>query len=617
MDDAARYDAGKERAWPGAFYRFASAYWLGDKRRIAWLLTIGIAGIMAVTLLVNLGLNYWNRWFFDALEKRDGARLWSVLLWLPLLIGAGAALAVLMVRLRMALQVRWRADVTSRMLRLWLGDQRYYRLALADRKLDNVEYRIAEDVRLSTEPAVDLAVGFLWSLTSALTFIGVLFTVGGSISVGGVSIPGYLAISAVLYAAIVGAVTIYIGQPLAGLVAAKNETEAQFRYELTRVRENAESIALMHGDAREQSQTTGRLDGIVAAWLDVIRQHGRLTFVLNSNSFLAPIVPALLATPKYLSGEMTLGSVMQLIAAFGSVLGALNWFADNYIRLSELAASARRAEELRSGLAALDPEAGLAQPPAIEVGASADKAIELQNVTLRKGDGEALVKRANIKILAGQKVLIEGKSGSGKSTLLRALAGLWPWGAGSIKLPKGAKVAFVPQRPYIPLGKLRDALIYPAPASSISEERSNAIFEEIGLGHLRPRLDDVDTWDRILSGGERQRLAFGRLLVMRPDIVVLDEATSALDDDGQSAMFTLLARELPEATILNVAHRKGLEAFHDRKLTIDPSASAPRLSLKAIVAPGSRLIGTLRRRRMLKLAAGEARGQAPPDDARP
>lgn len=227
------------------FLTFALGYWRGDNRRIAWSLTGAVIGIMAATLAVNLALNAWNRWFYDALEKRDVAQLWSAALWLPPLILAGAGLAVLMVRARMALQVRWRAYVTGELVRLWLTDQKYYRLALADRALDNAEHRIAEDVRLATEPVVELSVGFLWSLSSALAFIGVLISVGGALTIGGTSIPGYLAIGAVIYAAIVCGTTLFIGRPLSQLVAGKNESEAQLRYELTRVSPGVEYSPIM------------------------------------------------------------------------------------------------------------------------------------------------------------------------------------------------------------------------------------------------------------------------------------------------------------------------------------------------------------------------------------
>ena len=591
------------------YFRFALAYWTGPTAPSAWRMSAAIAVIMGATLVVNLGHNYWNRWFFDALEKRNAADVLAILIWMPVLIAVGSCLAVLMIRLRMSLQVRWREFVTKRMLALWLGNQRYYRLSFSQNNLENAEYRIAEDVRLATEPVVELSVGFTWSFVSALAFIGVLLAVGGSITLFGLAIPGYMALAAVLYATLIGGSTFLIGRPLAGRVAAKNETEAQLRYEMTRVRENAESIALMHGDAREQAQTRGKLGEVVDAWLEVIRQHGRLTFVSSGSSFLSPVVPALLAAPKYLAGELTLGAVMQLIAAFGAVLGALNWFADNYIRLAELAASVRRVEELRVALLALDGIDADARLSSIAVGTSAGSAIELQNVSLDKRDGSALLGSANLQILAGQRVLIEGKSGSGKSTLLRALAGLWPWGAGRIRLPAGAKVAFIPQRPYIPLGRLRDALIYPASETQLSDAQTAVMFEKIGLGHLVARLQDSDNWDRILSGGERQRLAFGRLLVHRPDIIVLDEATSALDDEAQDEMFALLSSELPQATVLNVAHRKGLDDFHDRRIVIDQSGDVASL-LSTSLRRSGRLITVLRSpgRRVERAIAGDTVG---------
>jgi vitamin B12/bleomycin/antimicrobial peptide transport system ATP-binding/permease protein len=579
-----------------SYFRFALVYWTGATARRAWLTTGAMAVVMALTLAVNLGHTYWSRWFYDALEKRNAGDVVAILVWMPVLIVVGTCLAVMMIRLRMSLQVGWRRFVTERMLALWLGNQRYYRLSMAKGSVENPEYRIADDVRLATEPVVEMTVGFVWSAISALAFIGVLLTVGGSITLLGVSVPGYMALSAVLYAILVGGSTFAIGRPLAGQIAAKNETEAQLRYEMTRVRENAESIALMHGDAREQAQTRGKLHEVVEAWSEVARQWGRLTFVSSTSSFLSPVVPALLAAPKYLAGELTLGAVMQLIAAFGAVLGALNWFADNFSRLAELAASARRVEELRQALVALDgiePASGLSS---IAIGTSSGSAIELQNVSLDKSDGSVLVGRANLQIHAGQRVLIVGKSGSGKSTLLRALAGLWPWGGGRIRIPKDAKIAFIPQRPYIPLGRLGDALIYPAAETELSAAQTVVIFEKIGLNHLVPRIADTDNWDRILSGGERQRLAFGRLLVHRPDIVVLDEATSALDDDAQGEMFALLSNELPQATVLNVAHRKGLDGFHDRRITIDQTGDVAVLASTSLERRG-RLIGLLRKPR--------------------
>ncbi|MGL4495699.1 MAG: ABC transporter ATP-binding protein/permease, partial [Beijerinckiaceae bacterium] len=546
--------------------------------RRAWILTFAVIALMLATLGINLALNYWNRAFFDALEKRSAAGLWSALYLLPAIIIAGAALAALTMRTRMTLQLRWREFVTADMLARWLGEQRYYRLGLAAHKLGNPEHRIAEDIRLATEPVVELATGLGWSASNAIAFLGILVVVGGSYTIGGITVPGYLALGALIYAGIILTATIIIGSPLTSRIADKNESEAQFRYEMIRVRENAESIAFLQGDEKEQANIREKLSAVAANWLHVIRAQSNLQWVLNAHTFLAGIVPALLAAPKYLNGDMTLGAVMQVVAAFVAVLGALTWLADNFIRLAEVRASAVRVEEMRIALAALDEAANDPKHASIAVNEGKRPAIELSNVTLRRSDGGALVKGVNLRIRQGQKVMIEGRSGSGKSTLLRALAGFWKWGAGDIHLPEAANVTFVPQKPYIPLGPLKDALTYPEPAASISDADAAAVLQKIGLPQLAERLDTSEEWDKVLSGGERQRLAFGRLLLQRPDIIVLDEATSALDDASQAQMFELLTEELPDATILNVAHRKGLEKYHDQKVVIDKSGNVRQVA---------------------------------------
>lgn len=551
------------------FYSFALRFWRGPTGRIAWLLTGAVIVMMVMTLGVNLALNYWNRMFFDALEKRNAAALWQTLLWLPVIILSGAALAGLTMRVRMTLQLRWRQFISSEMLGQWLGEQRYYRLGLSARKLGNPEHRIAEDVKQATEPVIELVAGLGWSISNAIAFLGVLILVGGSYSIGGVTIPSYMALGALVYAAVILSATVVIGRPLTGRIAEKNEAEAQFRYEMIRIRENAESIAFLQGDAKEQAHIREKLAALVSRWVDVIRAQSNLQWILNGHNFISPIIPALLAAPKYLAGEMTLGAVMQVVAAFTAVLGALTWLADNFVRIAEVRASARRVEEMRAALFSLDEAQQGGQGAAISVDEGKRPAIELSNVTLRRSDGGALVKGVNLRIRQGQKVMIEGRSGSGKSTLLRALAGFWKWGAGSIRLPEGAAVSFVPQKPYIPLGPLKDALTYPDHAESIPDKDAQAVLEKIGLPHLVEKLTHAEEWDKILSGGERQRLAFGRLLLQKPDIIVMDEATAALDDASQAHMFELLTNELPDATILNVAHRKGLEKYHDEKVVID------------------------------------------------
>jgi putative ATP-binding cassette transporter len=563
------------RRW---FLDHALGFWNGEQRRTAWLLTIGALALVFANLSVNIGINAWNRWFFDALERKDASTLFLAVVLIVGLIATGAAFAVAMVRCRMALQVRWRQWLTGDMLARWLSDQRYYRLAVSDEEQMNPEYRIAEDMRLASEPVVEFAIGFLNATLAAIAFVGILFWVGGSISVpiGGstVWVPGYIAIAAVLYASAVTAFTYFIGKPLVDRVASKNEGEAQFRYELTRVRENSESIALIKGADDERKQLNETFAELVNRWLAVIRQHGHLTWMINSNAFFSPILPVLLAAPKYFAGEITLGAVMQIATAFTAVLTALNWFGDNFIRLAEWSASAKRVADLNVALDDMDAES----VSEIVIENTSSDAIQLTDLSIVHRDGRVVIDDVDIKVEPGERVLLGGESGSGKSTLIRAIAGLWPWGEGRILLPAGAKLAFVPQRPYIPLGTLRDALAYPADSQHLSDERAQAVLKDVGLGYLASKLDqEQERWDQTLSGGERQRVAFARLLLGEPNVIIMDEATAALDIDSEFRLLTLLFERLPKATIFSVGHRPGLQELHSRLLTLQRKPTGGRI----------------------------------------
>ena len=554
------------------FLQYAAGYWRGATARDAWTWTALALLLVLANLAVSIGLNRWNRWFFDSLEKKQGDQLLTSLAVFVALIAAGALCAALMINCRMKLQTRWRAWITSNLTAKWLDQQRYYRLAITDDKQINPEFRLAEDVRLASEPVVEFSIGFINALLSALAFASILFVVGGSLTVPlfgtSIWIPGYIALAAVLYAVVVSVLTYSIGNPLVDRVAAKNESEAQFRYELTRVRENAESIALIKGDSDEKIRLGATFERLMQRWSEVIWQHTRLTGLLNANSFFAPVVPLLLATPKYLSGEITLGGVMQVAAAFIAVLGALNWFTDNYIRLAEWSASAKRVDELYVALELVSLDDHLDRIGPIQIENGTDKSLRLDNVSIVHRDGRVMIADAAMTIEPGERVLLGGESGSGKSTLIRAIAGLWPWGEGRILLPVDSTVAFVPQRPYIPLGRLRDALAYPAHGDTLTEAQAQDALKSSGLGYLSERLDKTDRWDQILSGGERQRIAFARLLLTRPSVIVMDEATAALDVDSETRLLTLLFSELPDATVISVGHREGLEPLHNRKLSL-------------------------------------------------
>lgn len=578
--------SGLRRSRLRQFFRVALRFWAGESRLRAWGLTVAVLLFVAAQLGAAVGINSWNRLFFDALEKRDLGAVWAAVGWLPLIVAASALSLSCLVISRMLLQMRWRQWLTHRLAGWWIADQRYYRMQFVVPDQSAPEYRIAEDVRLSIEPLVEFAIGLLSAFVTAVTFAAILWQVAGTarFRLGGteIVIPSYMALAAIVYAVIASLAAYFAGRPLVPRIAAKNEAEAQFRAEMTRLRENAESIALIKGDADERDSVVENYGRVVAAWLKVIRQQGVIAIVLNTNGALFPIVPLLLIAPKYLSGEITLGAVMQVVAAFSAVQAALIWFVDNFVRLAEWFASVTRVDELAEALEALDVGTIMEGETQIELGESDDGAIHIADLSVAHSNGRIVIADASVVIAPGEKVLIAGESGTGKSTLIRALAGLWPWGSGSIALPRGKRVAFVPQKPYLPLGTLRDVLLYPEAESRVDDEAVREALERCGLAYLGRRLDEEERWDNILSGGERQRVAFARLLIQKPDIIIMDEATSALDEGSQDSLLGLIESELAYATVISVGHRPGLEDFHERKITLEKREAGAHLTSKRL-----------------------------------
>lgn len=423
------------------FVQLAAQYWTGEHRRKAFFLTFFVGATVAVQLATQLALNQWNRHFFDALEHRRTDELTQSVVLLPLLVVlCGVAVSAALVA-RLTLQLRWREWMVRRLAGWWIEDQRYYRLSIASEELSSPESRIADDVRLAIEPLVDFAIGVVTALVTALAFVGVLWSVGGAarFSLGGVDfyIPGYLAVSAVVYTIVTGALSYFTGRPLVRAIQRKNGVEAEFRGELTRLRDNAESIALIRGDLDEQRSALAYFRKVVDAWRSVIWRNGVIAVVQSANGAFVPLVPLVLVAPKYLGNELSLGAVMQLASAFTLVQGSLNWFIDNFVRVAEWMASANRVDQLTEALESLDTSMTMEEDQAIEFLESADDKIRIENLSIAHRNGRAVIADTNVVISAGEKLLVGGESGSGKSTLIRALAGLWPWGSGKIYLPKG------------------------------------------------------------------------------------------------------------------------------------------------------------------------------------
>jgi putative ATP-binding cassette transporter len=556
------------------FWISAKGFWGAAGGRLAWVLTSGLLVLIILQLSFQYGINLWNRAIFDAIEKRDAAVvLHLTAVFFPLAIGS-VLLGVIQVYTRMGIQRRWRAWLTSSVISRWLKNGRYYQLNLVSGDHQNPEYRIAEDLRVATDAPIDFATGVTSAFLSATTFIIVLWTIGGALTLtiagATVTIPGFLVVAAVLYAAIASGSMVVIGRNFVAISESKNQTEAEYRYALMRVRENGESIALLGGEEEERSGIDGSFGKVLKEWALLCGQHMRTTIVSQGSSLIAPVIPILLCAPKFLEGSMTLGQVMQAASAFTIVQSAFGWLVDNYPRLAEWNAGARRIASLMMSLDGLErAETGEGLNRIKRGETEGNTMLRLNDLSVTLDDGTAVVGEAEILIEPGEWVLVSGESGTGKSTLVRAIAGLWPWGGGSVDFHADRRLFMLPQKPYVPSGTLRRAAAYPAAAEDWSIEQIGEALDKVGLGHLKERIEEEAPWDQTLSGGEKQRLAFARLFLHRPDIIVLDEATSALDDRSQDKLMELLNEELKDATVVSVAHRAELEAFHSRKITLE------------------------------------------------
>ena len=564
------------------FWISARGYWGRGGDRLAWPFSIGLMLLIVGTVGFQYGINVWNRAIFDAIEKRDSATVFHLsALFFPLAIGS-VAFGVAQVFARMGIQRRLRAWLTHSVITRWLTNGRYYQLNLVDGDHKNPEYRIAEDLRIATDSPVDFIAGVSSALLSAATFIVVLWTIGGALTVtlGGTAwtIPGFLVIAAIVYAAIASGSIMMIGRRFVQYSEDKNQAEADFRYTLTRVRENGESIALLGGEEEERDGIDRTFSNVLRQWARLAGQHMRTTLVSQGSSIVAPVVPLLLCAPKFLDGSMTLGQVMQAASAFTIVQSAFGWLVDNYPRLADWNACARRIASLMMSLDGLERAERGDGIGRIKRGETEGEAMLcLNDLSVTLDDGTAVVGETEVVIEAGERLLVAGESGTGKSTLVRAIAGLWPWGGGSVNFHPDRRLFMLPQRPYVPSGTLRRAVAYPGAAEDWAVEQIGEALQKVGLNHLKEKIDEDAPWDQTLSGGEKQRLAFGRLLLHNPDIVVLDEATSALDEKSQDKMMEMITKELPKATIVSVAHRTELEAFHSRKIVLERRKGGAKL----------------------------------------
>ncbi len=567
------------------FVRLAGGYYTSDEKWSAWGLTLGVVVLTLLQIGVQVRFNIWNRDFFNALESRDRAAFFGQMYLFVGLALASMVTAVFALYVRQMLQLNWRRWLVFRLQQRWLEGSRHYQLNFLPEAADNPDQRISENTRWATAMAVDLAVGLMTSLLMLVSFVGILWTLSGPLHVAlganEFEVPGYMVWAALLYALVGSGLTYLLGRPMVQINIRRNEAEADHRFALVRVRENSEGIALIRGEKDEDRGLRRAFGQVVRVMLDLMRSERRLMWLTSAYGMVATVFPILVASPRYFAGAITLGVLMQISGAFFEVTKALNWFVDNFPRLADWRSHVERVVALEDTFDAAEEMETEGRIEIVE-GPTPDgrEVLAFRDLQIASAEGAVVIQEANAEIQAGEKVLIVGESGTGKSTLFRAIAGVWPWGSGQIRIPPREQMMFMPQRPYLPLGTLRAAVAYPAGPKHFSDAAVVAALERSGLPHLVGRLDEEERWDRILSLGEQQRLAFARLLLHKPRWVFLDEATAALDEANQDAMMRLFQEELSGSALVSIGHRPGLDRYHDRTLTLLRSADGARLTAR-------------------------------------
>jgi putative ATP-binding cassette transporter len=543
-------------------WKLAWPYWRSEEKWSAIGLAVAVVGLNLTHVYLNVRFNLWNRDFYDALQEYDWPRFWWQFAVFCMLAAVWVAVGVYQLYLRQILHIRWRRWLTERSLKEWLSHQAYYRIQIDQSTTDNPDQRIADDLDSFATLTISLSMGLLSSVVTLGSFILILWSLSPTLSIplGGqvVQIPGYLVYAAFVYAAVGTWLTQIIGRPLVGLMFNQQRFEADFRFSLVRLREHAESVAFYRGEDHEYDVFDHRFGRVVGNWWSLIRRRKRLSWFTTGYSQVAIIFPFLVAAPSYFAKTIQLGGLMQVISAFGSVQDSLSFIVTSYTSIAEYQAVVERLAGFHGRVAAIAQAQQQDRSIAIDRGGAG---VEVGPLDLNLPGGGALQRDLSLAGGADNPVLITGPTGSGKSTLLRAIAGLWPFGHGRVRLAEG-NVLFLPQRPYLPLGTLADALKYPGNVRPDRETMANAL-RTVGLAHFVDRLDEDSNWAQRLSGGEQQRLGFARVLLMRPEIVFLDEATSALDEASETALYRLLRDAEWRPTIVSVGHHRTLTRFHN------------------------------------------------------
>ncbi len=556
------------RAFFRGAWRIAAPYWQSEERWAAYGLLAIVVGLSLGLVYINVLITEWYNGFYDALQHYNEPAFWSAMLRFSWLAGLYIAGSVYQMYLGEMLQIRWRRWMTHHYLKNWLSDQTYYRMQILGDGTDNPDQRIADDISAFIRGTLKLSLGLLSSIVTIASFIAMLWVLSSRLTIpfdGRIwDIPGYLVWAALLYSVVGTWLMLKLGRPLIGLSFNQQRFDADFRFNLVRVRENTESIALYNGEDQEHKGLGARFAFIFKNYWAIMKRQKIINWFSSGYGQAAIIFPFLVAAPSFFAKQIQLGLVMQISSAFGQVQGGLSYIVTIYPDLASWHAVVDRLTGFSEHMQGVRNETQKYNALTRTTG----EALQLQSVSLHVPGGRALLSDLSLAVKPGETVLLAGPSGSGKSTLIRALAGLWPFGSGLVATPARDVSLFLPQKPYLPLGSLRDVLLYPHGAPDTTTDALAEALTAVGLPRLATELDAHKQWSLILSLGEQQRIAFARILLQKPQWIYMDEATSALDEPAEAQLYTLLRERLPQSTVVSVGHRSALNAYHRTRLEL-------------------------------------------------
>ncbi|HVJ35301.1 MAG TPA: ABC transporter ATP-binding protein/permease [Terriglobia bacterium] len=568
------------RHFASKLWKLTAPYWRSGDWRLAWILSIVVIAFNLGLVGMEVAFNYWYNDFYNTLQNKDEAGFWYQIGKFTILAFGYIIIAVYYLYLRQMLMIRWRRYLTQNLLQRWLGERVYYLLQLKDYGTDNPEQRVEQDIDNFTQQTVAIAMGLLNSVVTLFSFLFILWTLSGSLSftVAGmnITIPGYMFWAALIYAIFGSWLTYVIGRPLISINYLLQRYNASFRFNMTRLRENAESVAFYNGEDEEGRRIHQSFQDIWTTWFRYMKTTKNVTWFTSFYAQAAVIFPLVVAAPRYFAGAIQLGGLMQVRQSFGQVQSSLSWFVDAFTTLADWKATVDRLIVFVDAMEQAKLDA--AQMAHLSAHDRSDNKLVVSDLDIALPDGRQLLSNLNLQFQPGQHVVVSGPSGSGKTTLFRVLAGLWPFGRGQVHSPAKAHALFLPQKPYLPISSLREALTFPLPPDAVDNDQLIDVLNRTNLQHLIGRLDETDNWSMVLSGGEQQRVAIARAVLTKPDWLFLDEATSALDADNEQQMYRLLIERLPQSSIISIAHRTEVQKFHSMRLTIAPESRTATLS---------------------------------------